>query len=134
MAWIHSKQTVITIGGDDISGYVNSSDLDRTADSHDVTTYGKNAHVKAGGLGDGSANVGGIYDNTANTGPRAVLEPLVGTVVELVRQPEGAGAGKPQDVVNVLVTSYKEDAPIADYVKWSLSMELSDEIDSTPQS
>lgn len=131
--FVHSEVTVITIAGDDISQYANASDLERTADSHDVTTYGKGAHVFQGGLDNGTASVSGIYDNTAVTGPRVVLEPLVGTVVELVRRPEGTGSGKPQDTVDVLVTSYKEDAPIADMVKWTLSLQLSDAIASTAQ-
>ncbi len=133
--FIHSESTYVSIDGDDISQYCNSSDLDRGQDSHDVTTYGKKAHVFNGGLGTGTGSIGGIYDNTANTGPRAVLRPLATTrtPVELIRRPEGTGAGKPQDMVDVLVTSYKEDAPIADMVKWTASLQLSDEIDSTAQ-
>lgn len=133
MATVHTKVTVVTIDGDDISQYVDASDLKRTADSHDVTTYGKNAHVKAGGLFDGTSSISGFYDTTAGTGPRAVLRPLLGTVVELIIKPEGTGSGKPQDKVDVLVGEYTETAPVADYRKWSIALELSDEVDSTPQ-
>lgn len=134
MVMIHSKSTVITIDGDALTQFTTQSDLKRTADSHDVTTYGKNAHVYQGGLHDGTSSIGGIYDSTAVSGPRAVLRPLIGTVVELIRQPEGVGSGKPQDKVDVLVGEYTETAPVADMVTWSLSLQLSDEVDSTPQS
>lgn len=133
MAFIHSKSTVITLDGDALTTFVTQSDLKRTADSHDVTTYGKNAHVYQGGLHDGTSSISGIYDSTAVTGPRAILRPLLGTVVELIRQPEGAGSGKPQDKVDVLVGEYTETAPVADMVTWSLSLQLSDDVDSTPQ-
>lgn len=133
MAKVHSRNTKITLDGDDISQYCTQSDLKRTADSHDVTTYGKNAHVYEGGLFDGTSSISGIYDNTALTGPRAILRPLLGQVVELIRQPEGAGSGKPQDKVDVLVGEYTETAPVADMVTWSLSLQLSDEVDSTAQ-
>lgn len=133
MAFVHGKTTFISLNGSDLSTYVNASELSRTSDSHDVTTYGKNAHVKAGGLLDGTASMSGIYDNTASVGPRAVIRPLIGTVVTLIRRPEGTGSGKPQDSVSVLVTKYTETNPVADYVSWSCDMELSDVITSTSQ-
>ncbi len=133
MTFIHGKGTYISIDGDDISTYCTQSDFTRSADSHDVTTYGKNAHVKQGGLQDGSASISGIYDNTANTGPRAILEPLIGTVVELIRRPEGTGTGKPQDTVDVLVQEYVESSPVADMVTWTLALELSDDVVSAAQ-
>lgn len=134
MAFVHGKNTFISLDGDNLSTYVNTSELGRTSDSHDVTTYGKDSHVFSGGLLNGTASMQGIYDNTANTGPRAVIEPLIGTVVELIRQPEGTGSGLPQDKVDVLVTGYTETNPVADMVTWQCQMQLSDDVDSTAQS
>lgn len=133
MAFIHGKDTFISLDGDNLSAFTNTSTLTRTADSHDVTTYGQGAHVYAGGLQDGTAAIGGIYDNTAATGPRGVIEPLIGTVVVLVRQPEGVGAGKPTDTVNVLVTQYVETNPVADMVTWTAELQLSGPVASTVQ-
>lgn len=133
MAFVHGKNTFISLDNNDLSAFTNTSELARSADSHDVTTYGKDAHVFAGGLLNGTASMSGIYDNTAGTGPRAVIEPLVGTVVELIRQPEGTGSGLPQDKVDVLVTGYTETNPVADMVTWSCEMQLSDDIDTTAQ-
>jgi hypothetical protein len=132
MAFVHGKNTFISLDADDLSAFTTTSDLERTADSHDVTTYGKNAHVRAGGLLDGKATMEGVYDNSA-TGPRDVIEPLIGTVVTLIRRPEGTGTGRPQDSVSVLVVSYKETSPVNDMVKWSCEMELSDDVTSTNQ-
>lgn len=132
MAFVHSKNTFISLDGDNLSTYTNTSELTRTADSHDVTTYGKNAHVKEGGLLDGTGSMAGIYDSAAG-GPRGVIEPLIGTVVELIRRPEGTGSGKPQDTVDVLITSYNESNPVADYIQWTCEFELSDDVASTTQ-
>lgn len=132
MAFVHGKNTFISLDGDDLSAYTNTSELSRTADSHDVTTYGKNAHVKEGGLLDGTGSMAGIYDDTT-AGPRDVIEPLIGTVVALVRRPEGTGSGKPQDTVDVLVTNYTETNPVADMVAWSCEFELSDDVTSANQ-
>lgn len=133
MTFVHSKDTVLIVDGDDISQYSNTSEFERGADEHDVTTYGKNDHVFSGGLGMGAASMGGFYDNTAGTGPRAVIEPLIGSVVPLIRRPEGTGAGKPQDSVNVLIKKYVETSPVADMVTWSCEMTLSDAVTSTTQ-
>jgi hypothetical protein len=133
MTFVHGSDTYISIDAKDISQYCTQSDFKRTADSHDVTTYGQNAHVYRGGLSDGTSSVSGIYDNTAVTGPRAALEPLLGTVVELIRRPDGTGSGKAMDTVDVLVGEYTETSPVADMVTWSLSLQLSGEVDSTAQ-
>lgn len=128
MPFIHGKGSAVSLGGSDLSIYSNNIEWAQTADSHDVTTFGKNAHVKQGGLLDGTATVSGIYDSTASTGPRAVIKPKVGTVVPLVWRPEGVGVGRPQDTVNVLVTGYTETSPVADMITFSVDLELSDDV------
>lgn len=133
MAFVHGKDTVIKLGDNDLSAFTKTSELNRTADTHDVTTYGKGSHVYAGGLKDGKATMSGVYDNTAATGPRAVIEPLLGTTVVLTRQTEGAGPGKPQDVADVVVNSYVETNPVADMVTWSCELQLSDDVATTAQ-
>lgn len=132
MAFVHGKDTKITLNASDLSAFTNTSALTRTADSHDVTTYGQSTHVYAGGLKDGTASMGGIYDN-AVTGPKDTIDPLIGTVVELVRQPEGVGVGKPTDTVQVLVTQYVETSPVADMVSWTVELQLSGPVVTTAQ-
>lgn len=133
MAFVHGKNTVVTLNGSDLSVYTTTSQFERNADKHDTTTYGKSDHVFAGGLGNGSFSMSGIYDSTASVGPRAVIEPLVGTVVTLVRRPEGTGSGKAQDSVSVLVEKYVETSPVADMVTWSCDLQPSDSVNSTAQ-
>ncbi|MFI6763872.1 hypothetical protein ACIBF5_32605 [Micromonospora sp. NPDC050417] len=133
MGNVHGRHTVIILDDNDLSAYCNTSELTRGADIHDTTTYGKLAHVHEGGLLNGTASMGGLYDNTASTGPRAVLAPLLGQKVELIRQPEGAGTGKPQDKVDVVVGQYVETNPVADMVTWTCDLTLSDTVDTTPQ-
>ncbi|MFR9804614.1 hypothetical protein ACL02T_20360 [Pseudonocardia sp. RS010] len=135
MAFVHGKGVVTSIDGDDLSAFANSVQFNRSADSHDVTTFGKDSKVYAPGLKDGTATIQGIYDSTASTGPGAVLRPLVGAAaVTLLYQPEGTGSSKPQASVDVLVTAYEETAPVADMISWSATLQLSDDIDDTAQS
>ena len=133
MAFVHGKNTVVKVATKDLSGYTDTSELPRTADSHDVTTYGNVAHRKAGGLLDGTFTMSGTYDSAAVNGPRAVLEPLLGTVAAIIRQTEGAGTTKPQDSFSALLTGYTETNAVADMVKWSAAFEIDGDVDSTPQ-
>ena len=134
MSFIHGKNTVVTVDANDLSAYTDSSELQLPTDVHDVTTYGNTAHRKAGGLNDGKFQMSGTYDNTAVTGPRAVLQALRGQTVPIIRQPEGVGAGKAQDSFDAVMTNYVETSPVADMVKWSAEFELDGECDSTAQS
>jgi len=128
MPFVHGKVTAVSLGGSDLSIYSNSVTFARTSDSHDVTTFGKNAHVYNGGLLDGTASIAGIYDSTAVTGPRGVITPKIGTVVPLVHRPEGTATGRPQDTVDVLVTNYTETSPVADMVTFSVELQMSDTV------
>lgn len=134
MARSHGKETVIIIDGNDISQYCDTSELEQGADEHDVTTYGNDDHVVDYGLGMGSMTMGGVYDTTA-AGPKAVLEGILDgkALVTLVRRVEGTGSGRPQESMSVLVKSYKETAPVADYVRWTCEMTKSGSITRTTQ-
>jgi hypothetical protein len=133
MAFIHGKATFVSIDADDLSSFGTAVEFNRSADAHDVTTFGNNSHRKHGGLKDGTATINGIYDNTASTGPQAVLEPLLGTVVELIYRPEGTGSGLPERTVDVLVTTYNESSPVADMVTWTCEVEFDGDVDLTAQ-
>lgn len=135
MAKLHGKRTVVKVDGSDISQYTDSSEIPRTKDSHDTTTYGNNSHRKSGGLLDGTFTCSGTYDTTAVTGPSAVLRPALESEdpVEIIHQPEGAGTGKPQDKFNAVCTKFTTTHPVADMVKWTAEFEIDGDVDDTPQ-
>lgn len=132
MSKVHGSQQVITFGGDAVR--VANSQLERGGDSHDTTLSGDDDHVFSPGLGTGSFTCDGIYDNTAGTGPAAVLKPLINTVVEVVRQVDGTGTGKAQEIFDAHITKYTETAPVNDMVKWALDCTVSGPIDDADQS
>jgi hypothetical protein len=133
MTFIHGKNTITKVGSTDISAYVKTSNFEQTADVHDVTGGGATGHAKQGGLLDGKFTCGGTYDNTASTGPRAKLQPLLGTTQTIIRQPEGTGTGKAQDSFSAVVSKYAESAPVDDMITWSAEFEISGTVNSAPQ-
>jgi hypothetical protein len=135
MAKIHGKETVITVDGDDLSTYTNNSEFNRTKATHDVTGYGADETSHSAGLRSATFTMGGVYDSTANTGPRAVLEPLFDSdnAVTIVRRPEGTGSGLPQDSFSAICTSYVETNPVADMVAWTTEWQISGTVNSAAQ-
>lgn len=134
MAYIHGKDSFVSVDADNLTTYVTNVEFAQEPDVHDVTTMGKNSKVYKSGLKDATVTLEGFYDNTAGTGPGAVLRPLVGgAAVELIWQPEGTGSSKPQRKVDVILKSFTETAPVADMVTWSAEFQCSDDIDDTAQ-
>lgn len=133
MAKTLSTLAVIKIGANDISQYVKTHDYSRTAGTSAITGYGKASQVYGGTLKDGTWTCGGVYDNTASTGPKPVVEPQIGNTVVLTYRPEGTGAGKPQSVVNIVVTGYTESGAVEDYIQWSMTAQMSDDVNTTAQ-
>ena len=129
MAFVHGKNTAVTLDGEDLSPYINDSSFKRAADKHDTTTYGRNSKTYLLGLNDGTCEISGIYDNTTLTSPAGILRPLQGgAAVTLVWMPEGDGSGLPTSTVPVLVESYDETAPVADLVAWTATLQFTGDV------
>lgn len=133
MSRVHSKHTVILIDDNDVSEFCGDSNCEQSAKTEENTQYGKNAEVYDPTLLSGAFGCSGKYDSAA-TGPRAVLKPLVGTTVNVKYRPEGTGSGLPQDSFDAVITNYVETAPFAGYRTWAITTQPSDEWDSTDQS
>jgi hypothetical protein len=83
LAFNHGRVTTFTIddsGGTprDLSAYAESASIDLSGDVEETTTFGATGDSRTyiRGLNGGSFSVSGFYDNTASTGPDAVLESL----------------------------------------------------------
>lgn len=135
MSLIHGKKTVFTVDGTDLSAYTNTSEFGKTTDTHDTSAYGDDAKEYSPGLNDATFTCGGHYDSTASTGPRAKLNSVYAgnAAVALLRQPEGAGGGLPQDSFNAILTSYVETNPVGDYIMWSADFQVTGDVDTTAQ-
>lgn len=132
MSFVHGKGVSISVGGADISPFTNSVEVKLSADSHDVTTFGKTAHIYQSGLTDGTVTVKGVYDDGASLAPQLVFQPkLGGALTEVLYKPEGAGTGKPLWTFDVQVTAYEESAPVAEMITWTAEMQISEAIAAT---
>lgn len=134
MAWGHGKRTLITAATKDISRWCKNSEFTRTADKHNVDGYGVDDHEFGGdGIRGGEFVMDGTYETNTDTGPSAVLDPLVGTLVVFTRKPEGTGTGKPLQTFTGFLEEFKETNPVADYIKWAAKVTVSGPVVKTVQ-
>lgn len=136
MAFKHGKDTVVKVDSTDLSAYTNESEFTETTETHVTSAYGVEAHTYGVGLDGGTFTMGGTYDSTASTGPRAKIKTVrAGKVpVTILRQPEGTGSALPQDSFSAINTSYKESNPVADMIKWTSEWQITGPVNSAAQS
>lgn len=129
MAQTHGRRASWSLDSNDLSPYGDATDPERTADTHETTTYHPTRKGKTyvGGNLDGTCTVGGVYE-TGATGPAAIIEPLLGETVAFVYRPEGAGTGKPEKTVDVVVGKYTESYPVGDMVRWSADLQFTGDV------
>lgn len=132
MAESHGKLTFVSLDANDLSTFTDSTTVNRAADEHDTTCYGSDDHTFNGGLLTGTITIGGKYI-TGATGPKAIIEPLLGTVAAFIYRPEGTGAGKPEDTADVHVKAYNQTAPVADIVRWTAELTVSGPVTNATQ-
>lgn len=133
MAFVHGKNTYVSLDGTDLSPFTNNTEAPEEADTHDTTTYGKDNKTYAGGLKDGTFTISGIYDSDETAGPRAVIKPIIGATVPFIFRPEGTGDGLPEDSADVVVQSYSETSPVADMITWTAELQRTGPTTSAPQ-
>lgn len=134
MAFSHGKDAQVTIDSNNLSAYISDSTFNQSVDSHDVTAYGATNKAYIDGLIDGTFSVSGHYDDTKTTGPRDVLQGLLGGgAITILRQPEGTGSGLAQDSFSAIITSYEETAPVDDNIQWSADFQITGAVTVTVQ-
>lgn len=132
MAKVRGKDVEFELDSNDLSTHINDVSFEQSTDSEDVTTLGNDSHRRSGVLNDGSITLQGWYDDDV-AGPRAVIAPLLGTVVAFIYRPEGTGSGLPEITGSVLVQNYAETSPVAGHVTWAASLERDGDWTETAQ-
>jgi hypothetical protein len=134
MTFVHSRLTVVKFATEDLSDFSKTTNFERSRKQHDTTTYGKESMTYAAGLKDGKITVGGTFDDSTADGPVIYEQYLdTGAAGEFVLQPAGTGAGKPQKTCQANVMSYNVSDPVDDMVQWTAELQITGDVDVTPQ-
>lgn len=133
MATSHGKNAVLKIAdsGDslqDLSSYLRTTGLPRSADSHDVTTLGSSSHKFMPGLLDnGSIPLEGPWDPTLD----GILEGILGVEdqsFEYFPAGEPVGASKPKYSGVGQLVSYEVTTPVDGEASFSAEFQIDGDV------
>lgn len=116
MAFAHGKSTKVFYGSYDLSSYLNSVSLARTADQADTTTFGATYKTSIAGFTDGVISMEGFWDGTAGAIDAllaASLGSATNTIMTISRNAADA-VGDQAELVQVKSTSYEVSSSIND--------------------
>lgn len=126
MARYHGKNTFLSVDGVDLSPYLNEVTWPNDRDTAESSTFGQDAKTYVAGLSDSTIDLGGVWDDTAVSGPDVVLPPLLAddAPVEVIFGPSGDAATRRRFTAQAILTSYETTAPIGDVVAFSASFQV----------
>ena len=93
---------------------------------NEVTALGDSGAKFIPGLEDVTITLGGMFDNTATSGPDAVLGPLRthASAADFEYGPEGSGAGDAKYSGACWVISYELRSRVGNLVEWSATLQV----------
>jgi hypothetical protein len=96
----------------DLSAFLNNIDFNRERNALETSVYGLGERRYIAGKHRGTFSVTGLFDDTATTGPHAVLSKLPGAAATSTFEygPEGGASGKPRITGECVCTAYRISA------------------------
>ena len=122
--FVHGKNVVFKVCTVDLSGEHTKVDFPRTADTNEVTTFGKSNKCYIAGLKGATLPFEGLFD----TGTDATLAGFFGTVVTFAYYPAGTATGNVYYTGTGIMTAYNVNSVVNDAVKANGSIQCSDAI------
>lgn len=113
MAFVHGKDSTISIDATDISAYSDSTSLNKIKDLFETTTFGSDDKTFIDGLREHDVSLGGKWDATCD----AVMDGADdGASVAFSYSPDG---GTTTYSGNCFISNYTIDSPVGGGVTWS---------------
>lgn len=111
MPFGHGKSGKLFVNGENLSGYLTSVTVARTADSHDRTVLGGDSHAFTTGLTDATLSGEGLASFDEDELDE-ILEPVLGAEALCSFYPNGDAAGARGKGLDCDATSYEIDSPV----------------------
>jgi len=138
MAFYHGKGLAFKIDNSAgtlqvLTSYVDSVELDNSVDLGETTTAGAEDKTFVSGQAEHDLSISGKWDDTASTGPDAVLFGLVGleTSSSFEFGPSGSTTGKVKYLGECFLTGYKCSAPVGGVVTFTADFKITGAVTKT---
>lgn len=131
MAFYHGKGLVFKIDNaagslQTLTSYVDNVELNSSVDTGETTTAGVEDKTFVSGQAEHDLSIGGKWDDTATTGPDAVLHALIGLETSSTFEfgPGGSTNGKVKYSGECFLVGYSRSAPIGGVVAFTADFKI----------
>lgn len=131
MAFYHGKGLVFKVDNaagtlQTLTTFVDNVDLDSSVDMGDTTTAGAEDKTFVSGQAEHDLSISGKWDDTASTGPDAILAGLVGleTSSSFEFGPGGSSVGKVKYSGECFMTGFKRSSPVGGVVTFTADFKI----------
>jgi hypothetical protein len=138
MAMYHGKGLAFKIDNaagtlQTLTAYVDGVDLDNSVDMGETTTANIEDKTFVSGQAEHGLSISGKWDDTATTGPDAILFGLVGNETSSTFEfgPGGLTAGKVKYTGECFLTGYKKSAPVGGVVTFTADFKITGAVTRT---
>lgn len=138
MAFYHGKGLAFKIDNSagtlqTLTSFVDSVDFDNSVALGDTTTAGAEDKTFVSGQAEHGLSISGKWDDTASTGPDAVLFGLVGleTTSTFEFGPAGSTSGKVKYTGECFLTGYKCSDPVGGVVAYTADFKITGAVTRT---
>lgn len=125
MAKHHGKDSTFSIDAVDLTTFLDSITMPEAIDVAETSTMGQDAKTYIEGMSSGTISLSGRWDETASTGPDAVLSGLKGGgATVFVYGPAGDASGAVTYTGDAILTGYSRTSPIGDVVAFTADFQI----------
>lgn len=108
----------------DLSSYLSSVGMPRTADTGEVSTLGMTSKAYIPGLKDGTIPIAGPFDPTVD----GYLEGILGVERDFQYDPAGTATGRVRYAGACILNAYQTDTPVGDPATFSGTFQVTGEV------
>lgn len=120
MAFVHGKGSYFKVASTDLSSYLNSISVSRTADTVETSAFGSTSKSYVAGLKDASITLSGMFDATVYS----TIQGWLGTSQTFEFGPAGSTNGLVKISGNALVTSVEMASAVGAVVTLNLNLQV----------
>jgi len=120
MPFVHGKDSYFKVASTDLSPYLNSISVSRTADTAETSAFSSSSKTYVAGLKDASITLSGMFDATVHT----TVQGWLGTSQTFEYGPAGSAAGRVKVSGSALVTSVEMASAVGAVVTLNINLQV----------
>lgn len=130
MARSHGKNSYISVDTVNLTTYVDNIDVNKSKDVAETSAMGQNSKTYVTGLKEATITISGRWDDTATTGPDAVLAAAYADEdpVAIEYGPEGNSTGEVKVSASAICTSFNRTSSLGDVVAFTADFQVTGDV------